>query len=106
MRVYLSGGPDRSRSWGGLANTKAEAKKLIRQTAPGVNFVTSGKSDYIVMPDSVSSPSMTALKTACQNTKIMGLTPFMRILRSQQQRKSTRRGSRRARSRKRSVRRC
>jgi hypothetical protein len=102
MRVYLSGGPDRTKNWG-LANTKAEAKKLIRQTATGIQFVTSGQSDYIVIPDSISTASMTAMKTGGEVKK---LSAFMRMLRSQEQRKSTRRGSRRARSRKRSVRRC
>jgi len=77
MRVYLSGGTSRSRHWGALANRKADVKKLLHILNPEIEFVHGGKSDYIVIPDDLSAPSETALKTEGQ---VMKLSAFVRKL--------------------------
>ena len=50
MRVYLSGGPNRTQQWGSL-HTKKEMQAKIREINPRVEFVKSGQSDFIVVPD-------------------------------------------------------
>jgi len=76
MRVYLSGGPDRSRHWG-IASRKADVKKLLHILDSSLQFVHGGQADYIVIPDDLSTPSDTAEKTG---GKVMKLSAFVRKL--------------------------
>ena len=61
IRVYLSGGPEGQRWGNGL--TKAEIAKTLRALNRNIEIITSGKADYIVIPNAVSSASANALKT-------------------------------------------
>ncbi len=63
LRVYLSGGPNRSQRWSDDIKTKAEASKALRALKKGIVIVKSGSSDYIVIPDTVEWASDSAMKT-------------------------------------------
>lgn len=76
MRVYLSGGPDKTQKWG-LADTKAHVSELLLILDPDLDFVHSGKSKYIVIPDWLEEASDTALKTGGE---VVHLSEFIRIL--------------------------
>ncbi len=75
MRVYLSGGADRSR-WGN-AGTKANVMHEFQALSDEITFVRSGSADYIVIPDGQSEASATALKTG---GKVMTYSIFKRKL--------------------------
>lgn len=76
MRVYVSGGPNRSRNWG-TSGSKAEVMDIMKSINPSITFVRSGTSDYIVIPDDETEPSDTALKT---QGKVMKLSKFVSML--------------------------
>ena len=78
MRVYISGGPGKNQDYG-LVKTKAEVKKLIRETGKSVQFVKSGTAEYIIVGDNCcAQPSKTAMKTGGQ---VIHLSAFIRMLR-------------------------
>jgi glucan-binding YG repeat protein len=76
--IKLSGGPNRQKFGG---RTKKQIEELVQSNLdPKVDmkFVSSGKVDYIVMPNDVETPSKTALGRAYEDTEVLHLSEFLR----------------------------
>jgi hypothetical protein len=85
IRVYLSGGPGRSRSWG-IGGKKSEIEDMLLDMNSHIEFVRSGQSDWIVIPDGVDTASETALKTGGM---VVHLSEFVKMMKKKTKKKNT-----------------
>jgi len=84
MRVYLSKGNARVPNWG-VFETKLKLRNALRNLDKNIEFVQTGKSDYIVIPDNAYVPSADALATG---GSVMKATRFVAMLTNESQCKS------------------
>jgi len=76
MRVYLSKGNARVPNWG-IFETKPKLRNALRNLDKNIEFVQTGKSDYIIIPDNAYVPSADALATG---GSVMKATRFVAML--------------------------
>ena len=93
ITVRLSGTPAGLRNAWGLAGTKAELMTHLKKINKDVELVTSGRSDYIVIPDGETTPSDSALKS---KGDVMQLSKFVAMIKRKSggNASSSRKGSR------------